>query len=132
MCFRPERRLFEVNVFALLHMTQACLPKIRQQRSSTIIDISSIAGKFTFPGNGPYAASKHAVEAFTDVFKTIPTVNPLIRTIARIRSTGISHTKEEGYEGGESIAAFIRQPERQRLCRHDHTGTCCTNGRVVS
>ena len=61
--------LFEVNVFALLRITQACLPTMRPQRAGTIINISSIAGKLTFPGNGPYAAAKHAVEAFTDAMR---------------------------------------------------------------
>jgi NADP-dependent 3-hydroxy acid dehydrogenase YdfG len=63
------KSLFEVNVFALVRITQACLSKMRPRRAGTIINISSIAGKFTFPGNGPYAASKHAVEAFTDAIR---------------------------------------------------------------
>lgn len=63
------KSLFEVNVFALLRITQACLSRMRPLRAGTIINISSIAGKFTFPGNGPYAASKHAVEAFTDALR---------------------------------------------------------------
>jgi short-subunit dehydrogenase len=61
--------LFEVNVFALVQITQACLSRMRPRRTGTIINISSIAGKFTFPGNGPYAASKHAIEAFTDAMR---------------------------------------------------------------
>jgi NADP-dependent 3-hydroxy acid dehydrogenase YdfG len=63
------KSLFEVNVFALVRITQTCLSKMRPRRAGTIINISSIAGKLTFPGNGPYAASKHAVEAFTDAMR---------------------------------------------------------------
>ncbi len=63
------RRLFEVNVFALVRITQACLPGMRRARMGTIINVSSIAGKFAFPGNGPYTAAKHAVEAFTDALR---------------------------------------------------------------
>ena len=45
---------------------QACLPAMRRQRKGIVINLSSIVGKFTFPGSGIYAASKHALEAVTD------------------------------------------------------------------
>lgn len=60
------RRLFEVNLFALMRLTQACLPGMRQQRQGTIVNLSSIVGKFAFPFSGVYAAAKHAVEALSD------------------------------------------------------------------
>ena len=63
------KSLFEVNVFALLKITQACLANMRPRRTGTIINISSIAGKCVFPGNGPYSATKHALEAFTDAMR---------------------------------------------------------------
>ena len=60
------RRMFQVNLFALIRVTQACLPGMRRRRGGTIVNLSSIVGKFTFPASGPYAATKHAVEAVTD------------------------------------------------------------------
>ncbi|MBW1702758.1 MAG: SDR family NAD(P)-dependent oxidoreductase [Deltaproteobacteria bacterium] len=63
------RRLFEVNLFALIRVTQACLPGMRGLRSGTIINLSSIVGKFIFPMSGVYAASKHAVEAISDALR---------------------------------------------------------------
>ena len=63
------RRLFEVNLFALIRVTQACLPAMRRQRRGIIVNLSSIVGKFTFPGSGVYAASKHALEAITDAMR---------------------------------------------------------------
>lgn len=60
------RRLFEVNLFALIRITQACLPGMRRLRQGTIVNLSSIVGKFAFPFSGVYAASKHAVEAVSD------------------------------------------------------------------
>ena len=53
------RRIFEVNLFALMRVTQACLPGMRSLRKGTIVNLSSIVGKFTFPMSGVYAASKH-------------------------------------------------------------------------
>ncbi len=63
------RRVFEVNLFSLIQITQACLPGMRKMRSGTIINLSSIAGKFTFPLGGIYAATKYAVEAVTDALR---------------------------------------------------------------
>ncbi len=63
------RRLFEVNLFALIQITQACLPGMRKQRSGTIVNLSSIVGRFSFPGSGVYAASKYAVEGISDALR---------------------------------------------------------------
>jgi short-subunit dehydrogenase len=63
------RRLFEVNLFAMIRVTQACLPGMRGLRSGTIINLSSMVGKFIFPMSGVYAATKHAVEAISDALR---------------------------------------------------------------
>jgi short-subunit dehydrogenase len=63
------KRLFEVNVFALMRVTQACLPGMRKLRKGTVVNLSSIAGKFAFPGSGVYAAAKYAVEGISDALR---------------------------------------------------------------
>jgi len=63
------KRIFEVNLFALIRITQACLPGMRSLRKGTIVNLSSIAGKFPFPGSGIYAATKYAVEGITDALR---------------------------------------------------------------
>ncbi|RXD03680.1 SDR family NAD(P)-dependent oxidoreductase [Sphingomonas sp. UV9] len=60
------RAQFDANVFGLFAMTRAVLPILRAQRSGHIINITSVAGLVGFPGSGYYAASKHAVEGFSD------------------------------------------------------------------
>ena len=77
------KRLFEVNLFALIRITQACLPAMRSQRKGIIVNLSSIVGKFTFPGSGIYASSKHAVEAITDAMRL--ELEPLGITVVTIR-----------------------------------------------
>jgi short-subunit dehydrogenase len=63
------KRLFEVNLFALIRITQACLPGMRSLRKGTIVNLSSMVGKFSFPASGVYAASKYAVEGITDALR---------------------------------------------------------------
>ena len=60
---------FEVNVFGLARMTQLVLPHMRTQKSWKIVNISSIAGKMTFPYMWWYHASKHAVESLSDALR---------------------------------------------------------------
>ena len=60
------RAQFEANVFGLFAMTRAVLPGMRAQRSGHVLNITSVAGFAGFPGSGYYAASKHAVEGFSD------------------------------------------------------------------
>lgn len=63
------RSLFEVNLFAIIRITQACLPGMRRLRKGTIVNLSSIVGKYPFPTSGPYSATKHALEAITDALR---------------------------------------------------------------
>ena len=60
------RDQFEANVFGLFAVTKAVLPSMRAQRRGHVINISSVAGFIGYPGSAFYAASKHAVEGFTD------------------------------------------------------------------
>ncbi|WP_109126070.1 oxidoreductase [Dyella sp. C11] len=60
------RAQFDTNVFGLFELTRAVLPTMREQRSGNILNVTSVAGMIGFPGSGFYAASKHAVEGFTD------------------------------------------------------------------
>ncbi len=58
------RRVFEVNVFAMVRLTQALLPLIRQA-PGRIINIGSVGAHTTIPFGFALCASKHAVESFT-------------------------------------------------------------------
>ncbi|MDY7546820.1 oxidoreductase [Glaciimonas sp. CA11.2] len=60
------RAQFDANVFGLFAMTRAVLPGMRARHKGHILNITSVAGKVGFPGSGYYAASKHAVEGFSD------------------------------------------------------------------
>ena len=61
------RRQFETNVFGAVALTQLVLPKMRTQRYGRIVNVSSMGGRITLPGGAFYHATKHALEAISDV-----------------------------------------------------------------
>jgi NAD(P)-dependent dehydrogenase (short-subunit alcohol dehydrogenase family) len=60
------RRQFDVNVVGLLETTKAVLPHFRVNGGGTIVNISSIGGKVTFPLGTLYHGSKFAVEGLSE------------------------------------------------------------------
>jgi NAD(P)-dependent dehydrogenase (short-subunit alcohol dehydrogenase family) len=62
------RRQLEVNVIGQVAVLQAVLPALRQARGRVVL-MGSVGGRSALPFLGPYAASKHALEAFADVLR---------------------------------------------------------------
>ncbi len=57
------RSVFEVNVFGTFAAVQRVAQKMRRKRSGRILIVSSIAGVRAGVGSGPYAMTKHALQA---------------------------------------------------------------------
>lgn len=60
------RAIFETNFFGLIRMTRAVLPHMRKERSGRIINMSSVLGFLPMPYGALYAATKHAVEGYSE------------------------------------------------------------------
>ncbi|MEU4418681.1 oxidoreductase [Nocardia salmonicida] len=58
--------VFDVNVFGVLRMTNAVLPLMRAQGKGRIVNVSSILGMIPAPYMAIYAATKHAVEGYSE------------------------------------------------------------------
>ncbi|MDR1264315.1 MAG: oxidoreductase [Propionibacteriaceae bacterium] len=63
------RRQFEVNLFGLARLIQLAAPQLRRQHSGTIINISSMGGRFAMPLGGWYHATKFALEGLSDALR---------------------------------------------------------------
>jgi NAD(P)-dependent dehydrogenase (short-subunit alcohol dehydrogenase family) len=63
------RNQFDTNFFGAVAVTRAILPQMRRQGLGHIIMLSSISGRVGFPGVSSYAASKFALEGWTETLR---------------------------------------------------------------
>src|SRR4029450_1977038 len=63
------RYQLEVNLFGPARLIQLVLPHMRERRSGTIVNVSSMGGEIAFPLGAWYHASKHALEAYSDALR---------------------------------------------------------------
>jgi short-subunit dehydrogenase len=63
------RRQYETNVFGLMNVTRAFLPKMVERKSGRIINVSSVGGRLTLPYFGVYNSTKYAVESLSDALR---------------------------------------------------------------
>jgi NAD(P)-dependent dehydrogenase (short-subunit alcohol dehydrogenase family) len=70
--FAPDdwQKLFDINVFGVQRVTRAVLPTMREQGSGLLMFVSSILGRMALPFFGPYNASKYALEALADNYRS--------------------------------------------------------------
>ena len=60
------KAVVDTNFYGVVYVTRAALPIMRKQKSGCILQISSVGGRLTLPGNTPYHAAKWAVGGFTE------------------------------------------------------------------
>jgi NAD(P)-dependent dehydrogenase (short-subunit alcohol dehydrogenase family) len=125
------RRQFETNVFGAIELAKLVLPGMRARGRGRIINVSSMGGRFTFPGGGVYHASKHALEAFSDALRfevagfgvAVVLIEPgIVRTeFSATAAGGLAEVSpDEGpYAGFEAAvgAATLNAYERGALAR---------------
>ncbi|MBZ0273376.1 SDR family oxidoreductase [bacterium] len=63
------REMFEVNTFAAIALVQAFCPAMRAAGEGLIVNVSSVTGVLSSPFGGIYAATKHAMEAWSDALR---------------------------------------------------------------
>jgi NAD(P)-dependent dehydrogenase (short-subunit alcohol dehydrogenase family) len=113
------RRQFETNVFGALGLAQLVLPAMRRVGRGRIVNVSSVAGRVSVLGGGPYHASKFALEALTDALRPevqpfgVAVVNVLPGPIAtRFESTLLKSIADAG---ADSPYALFRRNLARRM-----------------
>ncbi|EHH2566563.1 SDR family oxidoreductase [Vibrio parahaemolyticus] len=97
------KRMFDVNVLGLLNGMHSVLASMKERNSGTIINISSIAGKKTFPDHAAYCGTKFAVHAISEnVREEVAASNVRVTTIApgAVETELLSHTTSQDIKDG--------------------------------
>ncbi|EGQ8944584.1 SDR family oxidoreductase [Vibrio parahaemolyticus] len=97
------KRMFDVNVLGLLNGMHSVLASMKARNSGTIINISSIAGKKTFPDHAAYCGTKFAVHAISEnVREEVAASNVRVTTIApgAVETGLLSHTTSQDIKDG--------------------------------
>jgi NAD(P)-dependent dehydrogenase (short-subunit alcohol dehydrogenase family) len=114
------RRQFETNVFGAIRLAQLVLPAMRRVGRGRIVNVSSVAGRVSVLGGGPYHASKFALEAFTDALR--PEVEPfgvaLVNVLPGPIATNFESTLLKSIPDSDADSPYA--PFRRNLARRMH------------
>ena len=119
------KRQFEVNLFGLASITQKIIPGMRENRSGTIINISSMGGKMYTPMGAWYHATKHALEGWSDCLRVelIPfNVNVVIIEPGGIQ-TEFSNVFQEQLQGDTEYGPYADGSAECRSVRAARPGS---------
>ncbi|MDD1795093.1 SDR family oxidoreductase [Enterovibrio sp. ZSDZ42] len=97
------QNMFNVNVMGLMNGMQAVLAPMIARNSGTIINISSVAGRKTFPNHAAYCGTKFAVHAISEnVREEVAAANVRVITIApgAVETELLSHTTSDDIKAG--------------------------------
>ena len=102
------RTMVEVNLLGLLYCTHAAVPAMREQGGGTIVNVSSVAGRFARAGAGVYNLTKFGVGAFSEALRQ-EVVDAKIRVV--IVEPGFVDTELQGHNEGEVLEAVEKMRE---------------------
>jgi NAD(P)-dependent dehydrogenase (short-subunit alcohol dehydrogenase family) len=106
------RKVFEVNVFGLLAVTQAFAPLIRRG-DGRVVNISSVGAWISLPYVSPINASKAAVESFNDALRM--ELAPFGIEVIAVEPGSIRTPGSEGMDkAGEQAIATLPEPGREQ------------------
>ena len=106
------KQQFDTNFFGVLRVTNAVLPGMRQGGYGRIVNISSVLGFLPAPYQGMYAASKHALEGYTE------TLDHEIRRFgvrAMLIEPAYTKTKITGHSKSAKVALEVYAAERKHM-----------------
>ncbi len=114
------QRVMQTNYFGAVRCTKQVLPAMRRRGSGVIINVTSIAGRIAYFASSAYAASKFALEAFSECLAQevkgygikVALVEPGIIDTAMATTSLPQYSKDTIYPHGRRLHAFFTNPNK--------------------
>jgi NAD(P)-dependent dehydrogenase (short-subunit alcohol dehydrogenase family) len=114
------QRVMQTNFFGAVRCTKSVLPAMRKRGSGCIVNVTSIAGRVAFFAQSAYAASKFALEAFSEALAQevashgirVALVEPGIIDTAMATTLLPQYAADTIYPHGRRVQAFFRNPAK--------------------
>jgi len=118
--FDQFRRVMETNYFGAVRCIKQVLPAMRKRGSGHIINVTSIAGRIAYFASSAYAASKFALEAFTECLAQevkahgikVALIEPGIIDTPMATTSLPQYDEKTIYPHGRRLHAFFTNPEK--------------------
>jgi len=115
-------RTMELNFNAVVRLTEALLPLLRESTPSSIVNVSSTAGRVARPGSGAYSASKFALTGWTDALHLEEKANGV-----HVGMVLPGFIKTEGFPG-EGLPAYMKPADPEIVAKA--IADCAFNGKA--
>jgi len=114
------QRVMQTNYFGAVRCVKRVLPVMRKRGSGAIINVTSIAGRIAYFASSAYAASKFALEAFTECLAQevkgygikVALVEPGIVDTAMATTSLPQYSRDTVYPHGRRLHAFFTNPNK--------------------
>jgi NAD(P)-dependent dehydrogenase (short-subunit alcohol dehydrogenase family) len=123
--------LFDINFWGVVRMTRAFLPVLRQSDEARIVNISSLFGLISPPGQTAYCASKFAVRGFSNALRYELEGSTVSLTVVHPGGVATSIARNSRKPGGRSeaeIAAAISRIEKMLRMPPERAGEVIVRG----
>jgi len=108
-------RMIDVNIKGVLYCTASVLPKMLENKSGHIVNISSVAGRIVFPAGSVYCATKHAVTAFSEGLRQ--ELSPRSNIRVTIIEPGVVATDLTNTITDESLQGFVENSKKMNALK---------------
>ncbi len=110
-------QMIDVNLKGVLYCTAAVVPKMLEQKSGHIVNISSVAGRIVFPAGSVYCATKHAITALSEGLRQELSVRKNIRVTCI--EPGVVATELTNTITDESLQGFVENVKKMEALQSE-------------
>lgn len=141
---KPEewKKMYDVNVLALLNGIQMVLPNMKKRAGGTIINVSSIAGRKTFSNHAAYCGTKFAVHAISENLREevaecgvrVVTIAPGVVETELLSHTSSENIKSDYAKSRDAMGGGLRSEDIANaiLYAHEQPQNVCVRELVIA